>query len=493
MVKRPTKLTGGGVLIAVNHRFKAVLIDNDSWASIEQVWVRLTLAGYSLFLCSVYIPPDRTRDLTLINTHSNLVNSIYEQAHPNDEVVVFGDFNFSGVKWRYSSNGFLFADPTASSFHDGIYNWLDCYSSNLLRQINHVNNENGRTLDLCFVSNFDCAPLITTAVTPLVKTVAHHPALHLTVKSIPSDFSCMIDTVSYNFNKADYDSILAILSNIIWNDELDNDNIDTAVQTFSNIMNYVIDRHVPKRVVSKYKRSPWQTSELRRLKSYKRAALRKYSKYGGICLRDDYLKVNYAYKRMSRECHANHLRSVQNKLKSDPKGFWKYVNEQRKERGLPSTMIYGERKESNLHSICDLVAQKFSSVFCNESLSQDEISLAASNVSLYGQSFTDINIDVSMIQSALSKLKPSFSTGPDGIPAILLKRCATGLLTPLCHLFHLSLSTGNFPSAWKFAYMFPVYKKSLKLFELVVMEPIFYQCKPPIRYSDLRYAAWIHA
>ncbi|XP_055522759.1 uncharacterized protein LOC129716939 [Wyeomyia smithii] len=397
-----TKSIGGGVLIAVNHRFKAVLIENKSWASIEQVWIRLKLSGYSLFLCSIYIPPDRTRDATLINTHCNSINTICEQSLPNDEVVVFGDFNFSGVKWRSSPDGFLFSDPMVSSFHDGINNLLDCYSSNLLRQINHINNENGRILDLCFVSNIDCAPGINIAASPLVKTVTHHPALHLTTRTTLSDFCCTVDTVCYDFNKADYDSILNILLNINWNEELDNDNIDTAVQVFSNIMSYVIDRHVPKRVVPKSKRLPWQTSELQRLKRLKRAALRRYSKFGELSLRDEYLKVNYTYKRMSRECHSNHLRSVQSKLKSDPKGLWKYVNEQRKERELPSTMFYDERTESDFQNICDLFAQKFSSVFCNESLSLSEVSSAASNVSLYGQSLNDFDIDVSMIQSALS-------------------------------------------------------------------------------------------
>ncbi|XP_055523037.1 uncharacterized protein LOC129717209 [Wyeomyia smithii] len=381
-----TKPIGGGVLIAVNHRFKAVLIENKSWASIEQVWIRLKLSGYSLFLCPIYIPPDRARDATLTNTHCNSINTICEQALPNDEVVVFGDFNFSGVKWRSSPDGFLFADPMVSSFHHGINNLLDCYSSNLLRKINHINNENGRILDLCFVSNVDCAPGINIAASPLVKTVTYHPALHLTTRTTLSDLCCTVDTVCYDFNKADYDSILNILLKINWNEELDNDNIDTAVQVFSNIMSYVIDRHVPKRVVSKSKRLPWQTSELQRLKRLQRAALKRYSKFGGLSLRDEYLKVNYTYKRMSRECHSNHLRSVQSKLKSDPKGFWKYVNEQRKERGLPSTMFYDERTESDFQNICDLFAQKFSSVFCNEPLSLSEVSSAASNVSLHGQS-----------------------------------------------------------------------------------------------------------
>ncbi|XP_062716443.1 uncharacterized protein LOC134291954 [Aedes albopictus] len=50
------------------------------------------------------------------------------------------------------------------------------------QQINHVENANGRMLDLCFVSNADRAPVISEAAAPLVKLARHHPALHLVLE-----------------------------------------------------------------------------------------------------------------------------------------------------------------------------------------------------------------------------------------------------------------------------------------------------------------------
>ncbi|XP_055526899.1 fatty acyl-CoA reductase wat-like [Wyeomyia smithii] len=101
-----------------------------------------------------------------------------------------------------------------------------------------------------------------------------------------------------------------------------------------------------------------------------------------------------------------------------------------------------------------------------------------------------INIDDNAILAAARKLKHTYSPGPDGIPATLLKKCIAGLLTPLTHLFRLSLATGRFPTTWKQAFLFPVHKKGdrskidnyrglsalcaiSKLFELVVLQPIF--------------------
>lgn len=99
-----------------------------------------------------------------------------------------------------------------------------------------------------------------------------------------------------------------------------------------------------------------------------------------------------------------------------------------------------------------------------------------------------------MIIRASSQLKTSYNPGPDGFPSVLLKRHIDLLVTPLLLIFRSSLRNGVFPSCWKCAHMFPVYKKGdrrdidnyrgitslsavSKLFELVIMEPLRAHCK----------------
>jgi hypothetical protein len=59
----------------------------------------------------------------------------------------------------------------------------------------------------------------------------------------------------------------------------------------------------------------------------------------------------------------------------------------------------------------------------------------------------------------LSSLSPSKATGPDGIPAYLLKRCSEVIAPSLTVLFELSLQQGVFPSEWKSANVVPIPKK----------------------------------
>ncbi|XP_058444278.1 uncharacterized protein LOC131425957 [Malaya genurostris] len=495
--RNSNKIIGGGVLVAIRRRLKAQLLQNASENNVEQVCVKISLNdSSSLFLCVVYLPPDRIRDLSLIDTHIQSIDEITSvHMRPSDEILIIGDFNFPGLKWIPASDGFLYVDPLHSSFHTGITNLLDRYSLNLLRQVNHVQNENGRILDLCFSSQSDCAPRIIAAPFPLVKSVRHHPPLHIVLESDGSShdrYNSRI--VSYNFKKADYNSIIVFLSNLTWSEILDNDDVNLATQPFSNVMTYAIDQYVPKRIIQPSKQAPWQTAELIRLKSSKRTALKKYSKNGGLVFRQNYMQINKVYKKTAKRCYSNYLRNVQRRLKSDPKSFWKHVNELRKESDLPSTMFYEQQTGSCTQEISDMFRKKFSSVFSRETLSPYQISQAALNVPISSQSLNLINIDIDTVLTAIVKLKPSHSPGPDGIPAVVLKRCSSAIVTPLCQLFQLSLTTGVFPVMWKSSYMFPVHKKGdkknidnyrgitalsaiPKLFELVVLKPIFDHCK----------------
>ncbi|XP_050710739.1 uncharacterized protein LOC126995293 [Eriocheir sinensis] len=60
---------------------------------------------------------------------------------------------------------------------------------------------------------------------------------------------------------------------------------------------------------------------------------------------------------------------------------------------------------------------------------------------------------------ALSGLNPQKAYGPDGVPPIVLKNCASVLSPCLVKLFRLCLSTSTFPSCWKYAFIQPVPKK----------------------------------
>ena len=62
------------------------------------------------------------------------------------------------------------------------------------------------------------------------------------------------------------------------------------------------------------------------------------------------------------------------------------------------------------------------------------------------------------VRRELNLLNPSKSSGPDNIPARLLKEGASEIAPSLTKLFQLSLHLESIPSAWKDANVIPVYK-----------------------------------
>jgi len=59
----------------------------------------------------------------------------------------------------------------------------------------------------------------------------------------------------------------------------------------------------------------------------------------------------------------------------------------------------------------------------------------------------------------MSKLKPSLSSGPDGLPPILFKKLAPRLAEVLSIAFTQLMSVGAVPQKWKAAIITPVFKK----------------------------------
>ena len=74
----------------------------------------------------------------------------------------------------------------------------------------------------------------------------------------------------------------------------------------------------------------------------------------------------------------------------------------------------------------------------------------------------DLTFTASQVLAVLSSLDVNNASGPDEIPARILKETAHKIAPSLCDLFNKSLSLGSLPTEWKLANIVPVYKKDNK-------------------------------
>ena len=248
-----------------------------------------------------------------------------------------------------------------------------------------------------------------------------------------------------------------------------------------------------KKIIQPACHPPWSTDQLKRLKTRKRAALKKFTKHPTRRWKVQYSSINKKYSHLNNTLFLRYQRRIQHRLKRNPKQFWNHVNSQTKETGLPSVMELDNREASSTEAICELFRSQFSSVFTNEDLDDSQVQQAASNVPDRDAIAQHPHVDPETVSRALATLKYSTSSGPDGISAAVLKKCKDSLALPLSKLFNISLNSGVFPLSWKKSYIFPVHKKGpkrnvrnyrgiaalcavSKLFELIVLDHIKFNC-----------------
>lgn len=73
----------------------------------------------------------------------------------------------------------------------------------------------------------------------------------------------------------------------------------------------------------------------------------------------------------------------------------------------------------------------------------------------------DFTLDISLVNSSLSKIKINKAPGPDRLSGKLIKYCHTSLLNIIHKIFEMSITTCTFPAKWKIGEIVPIAKKNL--------------------------------
>ena len=112
-----------------------------------------------------------------------------------------------------------------------------------------------------------------------------------------------------------------------------------------------------------------------------------------------------------------------------------------------------------------------------------------------------MNFNQSDIEKSISEISMYAAAGPDGIPAILLKKCANPLSLPLFLLWRRSLDSGEIPLTLKQGIISPIYKGGnrrqpknyrpvgltshiIKLFERIIVKQLSQFLEDNSRHND---------
>ena len=156
------------------------------------------------------------------------------------------------------------------------------------------------------------------------------------------------------------------------------------------------------------------------------------------------------------EAHKQYMVSIVSEdFTSKSKKFWSYVASKRQDSAgvAPLKNTEGFLQSDSLRK-AEILNQQFQSAFTEED---------TSNIPSKGDSpFPDmenIQVNAEGVKKLLLDLKVDKATGPDSIPAFILKTASDELAPILTRIFQLSLETGDVPHDWRQAWVVPIFKK----------------------------------
>lgn len=463
---------GGGVLIAIKNKFisEQVSIPHScrlASPTLDMLACRVQLGSISVVFVAIYLP----------NTPSehelNVVLGFLEETCLSyNHVIVCGDFNIpTFVKMSVSDK--LYATLDASLSFAG------------LKQCNYIKNSDERILDL-IMATMPCT--VSRASDPLVREDPRHPPLSLSINhDIGRNYNFQVNSERprYNFKKANYIALYNELQIFDWGPVLSVEDADEACSSFYDHLYSVLDRYVPKyRSKRGSRRFPhWFSRELIDMIQLKERYYGRYASSGDEYFLTMFKDARAKVKALIRNERNAHLSHINERFKTDPQEFWRYVSDRRGRSRIPGKLYHGNELCDTPDSVVGAFGTFFSSVFTpDDTLSQFAIPLHTGEVILNDFEEADL-------LTAARKLKNKLTAGLDQIPDFFVKDCIRVLIVPLLHIFNCSLRLSTFPSCWKSARICPVYKSGdptrvenyrpisvlssfSKLFEIVMHERI---------------------
>jgi hypothetical protein len=187
---------------------------------------------------------------------------------------------------------------------------------------------------------------------------------------------------------------------------------------------------------------------------------------------------------MQKIKYKKHVKKIEDDIKNNPKKFWNFVSNAKKNSGIPIDVFFNEKIAKTVKDACNLFSDFFSSVFnkkCNVNINlhtnENNVNENIPRVSKYD------------ITCFINELKNGKSTGSDNIPISVLKEINNEISVPLEILFNKIMTSGVYPERWKIANVTPIHKSGKKTnvsnYRPISLLPIFSKLMEKFMYKTL--------
>ena len=305
-------------------------------------------------------------------------------------------------------------------------------------QLDNFTSRKNHTLDLVITNR----PSFVEKCLPIPGFGDHDTAISVDVACQPK-YSKPPRWEVFMWKKVDFESLKSDIRNIMTMFTTTN-SIETPIDDlWTKFSKHIIDiqkRHVPSIMTSPRFSQPWITRECKRKISRKKRA---YKKFKRTKLDSDWLKYQEAAKKSRKPFknafNTNVQLSVSPDLKSNPKKFFSFIKNKRKENIGVSPLRESTSLKFTKQDRAHILNNQFSSVFSVDDKTSPNVQGPQSD------KMHEININNERITRLLKNLSSSKASRPDMISARFLKETADEVAVGLTLIFQASLHQANIP------------------------------------------------
>ena len=266
-------------------------------------------------------------------------------------------------------------------------------------------------------------------------------------------------------NKADYGKMSELLD-INWKDCLVDLTVQEQWEIIAGKLSHCVKECTPEIIINPNSKGNATKNVDKKLNTKVKRKKRLWRKYKTENKEEDrleYNRVRNQVRNLTRKKVKQKEKSIAENAKSNPKGFWNYVQRKSKTKSSIPNLYTGEvNDKDNLSKDDKEKAEVLSSFFSSVFTKEDDNNVPNIGVKENVDCLDQCKITISDVRRKLQKLNISKSPGPDGIHPRVLKEMSEVLAQPLQILFQNSFNTGTLPEEWKNANITALYKKGDK-------------------------------
>ena len=269
------------------------------------------------------------------------------------------------------------------------------------------------------------------------------------------------EIATFNFRNANQEELKEKLREARWNEVLrvsDDKGVETLAERF-------IEKIVRIAKLLKVSKFPVGLKEVKKSKQHllnleKRTRLEEQIKQP-CCREKDRLEKEDQIKSLNEEIQREHQQErerkeceVIEKIKVNPKEFFKYANKTKKTRSKIGPLKLRETCYSGPAKMAKILSDQYKSVFSKPKDDYSSINFVQRSIA----PLDAIILEEQRFVAAMESIKATSAPGPDGVPAYLYRVFREELATPVMMIWKHSMETGIMPEPTMLAYITPILK-----------------------------------